>query len=445
MLLAKTVLFSAATLATAAAATPTNYVDLASVLSEALGSSRAQVSGDTVSSGGGLRAGDQLFSSNKAAHLNVQGDGNMVVYEASGRVRWSSNTHGDSSTRLQVQGDGNLVLYSGGGGVLWASNTNHGAKLVMQGDCNLVLYNGDNSVGWATNTSPCLAGPSPGPGPAPPSPSPPSPAPPSPSSLPDIPHKSLWFGWWGSNPDVYDTSSIAWDSVSDNDINKYGGPSLRFLYGVSKFFCQEAHESGKCTIRGDYQDRWNEAVPQMSNLLADQKILGFFAGDEMICGNGGTGATNTIVNTVRNTFPRGKAIIWINECGSTFRKHSIPANVDWVSSDHYRKTKKENYVQYVQNMYQPIFHKLQSHQSVVLIPGAGHPKDNHKMCDDKCTAETELKDAKGFVNWAHSDSRIAGIMPYSWSRDGKVEQGASQIGNNGDLVNFYKNLGRSTK
>ena len=136
---ARTVLFSAATLTAATAASPTDYVDLTSVLSEALfgggggggggalRGSLAQVSGDTVSSGGSLGAGDRLFAENKAAHLDVQGDGNMVVYEASGRVRWSSNTHGDSSTRLQVQGDGNLVLYSGGGGVLWASNV-HGTR-----------------------------------------------------------------------------------------------------------------------------------------------------------------------------------------------------------------------------------------------------------------------------------------------------------------------------
>ena len=220
---ARTVLFSAATLTAATAASPTDYVDLTSVLSEALfggggggggGALRgglAQVSGDTVSSGGSLGAGDRLFAENKAAQLDVQGDGNMVVYEASGKVRWASNTH-DTGAHLQMQGDGNLVLYSGGGGVLWASNTNHGAKLVMQSDCNLVLYNRDKSVGWASNTSPCLSGPSPGP-----SPSPPGPAPPSPSSLPDVPHKDLWFGWWGSNPDVYDTSSIAWDHVSEND------------------------------------------------------------------------------------------------------------------------------------------------------------------------------------------------------------------------------------
>ena len=236
-----------------------------------------------------------------------------------------------------------------------------------------------------------------------------------------------------------------WDGVSDDDIDQHGGPSLRFMQAVQHIFCEEGNESGKCTIRSDYQAAWNAAVPRFSQLLAAQKILGFFAGDEVICKNNAAGPTNTIVNTIRNTFPRGKAIIWINECGGTFKQHNVPENVDWVSADHYRKKKDAKYLQDVKTLFKPIFSKLHNHQSVVLIPGAGHPKDHYKMCDDKCTAQVELQDAKDFVKWAKGDSRVVGIMPYSWSRDGKVEQGASQLSHNGDLVKFYADLGRSTK
>ena len=81
--------------------------------------------GDTISRGGTLNANDQLFASNKAAHLLVQGDGNMVVYQANNKVLWASNTggKGGSGTHLVLQGDGNLVLYDGSN-VLWTSNTN---------------------------------------------------------------------------------------------------------------------------------------------------------------------------------------------------------------------------------------------------------------------------------------------------------------------------------
>ena len=123
----------------------------------------------------------------------------------------------------------------------------------------------------------------------------------------------------------------------------------------------------------------------------------------------------------------------------------MPANVDWVSSDHYRTKSSDDYLHDVKEMYAPIFSKMHGHQRAVLIPGAGHPKDHHKMCDDQCTAKVELQDAKDFVDWAKSDSRIVGVMPYSWMRDGQVEQGANQLSGNGDLLKFYADLGRSTK
>ena len=261
--------------------------------------------------------------------------------------------------------------------------------------------------------------------------------------VPDLPHKDLWFGMWGSTPDVYEWSSIAWDNVPDSDIDQHGGPNLRFFYDVTPFFCSDIHN---CQIYSDYQQRWNNAVPKMTQLLNDQKILGFFGGDEGICHNHAAGPTNTILNTVRNSFPRGKAIIWINECSSTWPDHSMPEAADWVSADHYRKKTSDDYIGDVKKVYDNgIFKKLHSHQKVVLIPGVGHPRDHYKMCDDKCTAEAELKDAKDFVNWAHKDSRVAAIAAYAWMRDGTVEQGLNQLGDNGDLVNYYQNLGRSTK
>ena len=396
----------------------------------------AVVSSDTLSRGNSLHAGDEMYSGNKAAFVSVQTDGNMVVYEKpSGHVLWASNTQGGSGTHLEMQGDGNLVLYDGSK-VLWASNTNGGSRLLMQSDCNLVLYNSDNSVGWATNTHCSSPGPSPGPGPSPP------PAP-GPGTLPDVPSKPLWFGMWGSTPEVYPWSSIAWDAVTESDIEQYGGPNLRFFYDVSKFFCADNHN---CQIYSDYQDRWNQAVPKLTQYLKDQKILGFFLGDEVICHNHAAGPTNTMADTVRNSFPRGKAIIWINECGSTWPAHSMPANVDWVSQDRYRSTSDEDYIGKVKDIYNNgAFQKMHSYQKAVIYPGVGHPKDNYQICDDKCTAKVELQDAKDFLAWAKSDDRVVAMAAYAWMRDGHVEKGLKQLKYNEDLIKFYSDLGRSTK
>jgi len=55
---------------------------------------------------------------------------------------------------LQVQSDGNVVLYRNGGRVLWSTNKFPGAgtKLVMQDDCNLAVYGGDGKAHWDLKT-----------------------------------------------------------------------------------------------------------------------------------------------------------------------------------------------------------------------------------------------------------------------------------------------------
>lgn len=54
--------------------------------------------------------------------LKNQLDGNLVIY-SSGTATWSTDTNGQQSSHLDMQADGNLVLYKNTGGVTWASNT----------------------------------------------------------------------------------------------------------------------------------------------------------------------------------------------------------------------------------------------------------------------------------------------------------------------------------
>lgn len=265
------------------------------------------------------------------------------------------------------------------------------------------------------------------------------------AGLSDVPQKPLWFGMWGSDQDSNGFSSLVWDAVQDSDVDQHGGGDLRFLYPVWKFFCQEQQQTGVCTLYSDYQSRWDNAVSKMKQYLSSGKIIGFFPGDERICKMKGTGVTDTIINTVRNDFPKGTAIIYINECGSTWPEHSMPEGADWVSVDRYRGDKDQDYVKDVKKIYDDIFKKLHSGQKVGLCPGVGHPRDHEKICDDECTANVELQDAKDFVEWAHSDDRVIFIAPYAWMRDGQIEVGLNQMSHNDELKQFYKKLGQSTK
>ncbi|NQX06587.1 hypothetical protein HQQ82_17430 [Rathayibacter sp. VKM Ac-2856] len=106
---------------------------------------------DRLTSGSTLYADQQITSSDGGSRFVMQGDGNAVVYDASGRPTFSTETAGVGS-RIEMQSDGNLVVYTASGRPVWQSGTagSYGASLVMQNDGNLVVYRTDGSAAWSS-------------------------------------------------------------------------------------------------------------------------------------------------------------------------------------------------------------------------------------------------------------------------------------------------------
>lgn len=127
----------------------------------------AAVLGSSMGAGQTLSATDQLVAQDGSHRLVMQADGNAVVYTASGRPAWSSNTFVRNS-RLVVQTDGNAVIYTPDNRPVWNSGTagRSTSRLVMQNDGNLVLYGTDNRATWSTRTG-VIAPPPPPPPPGP--------------------------------------------------------------------------------------------------------------------------------------------------------------------------------------------------------------------------------------------------------------------------------------
>ncbi|MFJ5274637.1 protein kinase [Streptomyces sp. NPDC088358] len=85
--------------------------------------------------------------------LIMQTDGNLVLYDESGKARWASRTQGPGNTAV-FQEDGNLVVYGAQAKPLWASNSQgaNGATLKVLEDGNMVIAI-DDRIAWQTGTA----------------------------------------------------------------------------------------------------------------------------------------------------------------------------------------------------------------------------------------------------------------------------------------------------
>ena len=179
-----------------------------------------------------------------------------------------------------------------------------------------------------------------------------------------------------------------------------------------------------------------------------------------------------MADTMRKDFPRGTAIIFGNECGSTFFKEDlipkalciplppipeswaagvslllpvqVPDSIDWISVDKYHKDDKDGFVDKLRGLYeQYIYPKLASHQKVGVSPRVGPCKEDQDCPDpddESKAAEVELDDAKEFVDWQKSDDRIAFMIPYRLDDFVRMKGGKAD-----DLRDYWYDYGKGTK
>jgi hypothetical protein len=107
-----------------------------------------------------LMPGQYMSSPNGRYQLQMQTDGNLVLYNVANMAAlWQSHTSMYPGLRAVMQADGNFVLYDGWVeygqyNAYWHSHTWQypGSTLHLQDDGNLVIYAPDGYVPWHTNT-----------------------------------------------------------------------------------------------------------------------------------------------------------------------------------------------------------------------------------------------------------------------------------------------------
>lgn len=102
--------------------------------------------------GQGLRRGQTLLSCDGRFTLNMQNDGNLVLYFDQAPI-WHTGTVNSSAAGVVMRADGNLQEFDANGIVLWQSGTSGhpGAGALLQNDGNFVIYAASQPV-WASNT-----------------------------------------------------------------------------------------------------------------------------------------------------------------------------------------------------------------------------------------------------------------------------------------------------
>jgi hypothetical protein len=100
---------------------------------------------------------NEIVSINGRFKLNLQADGNLVVYDTdTASTIWTGRTEQSDASFLEMQQDGNLVLYSSDGSPRWASDTfgkcSH-PYLTLQNDGTLAMYAHDKQgIIWSSFT-----------------------------------------------------------------------------------------------------------------------------------------------------------------------------------------------------------------------------------------------------------------------------------------------------
>jgi hypothetical protein len=104
-----------------------------------------------LSVGAELLSGGWTYSYDGRFNLSMQRDGDLALYFGSTRL-WDTGTN--SGARVNMQGDGNLVVYDAAGNPLWDSGTwgNPGAHLALNNEGNLIIYATNGAVLWTSNT-----------------------------------------------------------------------------------------------------------------------------------------------------------------------------------------------------------------------------------------------------------------------------------------------------
>jgi len=157
-------------------------------------------------------------------------------------------------------------------------------------------------------------------------------------------------------------------------------------------------------------------APTWIRYQREGKLLGFLIGDELQRRGASRESVVSMAATVRQTFPKGTAIIWISDT----MKPPLPPDIDWWSSDVYRTNRnfiKMRGCSFVEEQMKPLWNQMpvSSDQKWVVVPGAFEDPSFLQGCSEESYWRGLRNDFACVTRWADADPRIAAIFPFMFS------------------------------
>eukprot|EP00976_Prorocentrum_cordatum_P043764 885317-Prorocentrum_minimum.AAC.1 len=269
-----------------------------------------------------------------------------------------------------------------------------------------------------------------------------------------------WISMWDENQYVphefYGWANLGFTANITN-ITAGAKLGLRHLYKATPLFWERSGTpKSPLRLRADYKEQWEVMWPTLVELYRNGSVVGFVLGDELVWMGVDWGAIETAANLIRHDFPG--AIIWMNEAISVVRGHCnhfhvcsnfthVPAAISWFSLDRYWTTAiHKDHANRLRESYEKhLIPKLNSNQSIVLVPGGFASKYNSKKCNFNCYEEFMTRDALDYLDWAIEDGRIAAIIPYHWHYCPGCKSTRNEIGVQGMNLTraMWRSIGRS--
>lgn len=254
-------------------------------------------------------------------------------------------------------------------------------------------------------------------------------------------HSWMNLNYYGPNGDTVQAQLDAWD--------KYGTPSL---FGNLPLF----NRSNGGSLYPGWEQEVEGIVSELRpNFGPGRAFRGIFLGDEICCRNTECYAASLAPAAAKLRELLGKdAILATNECALDPPKGGypdIPADFDLWSVDTYNgffpgSRGADEVAQAKRDYERGVFPFLKPHQKAMLVPGMfGCLNESRAGVDHAWIEASLLEKLDGYWDWARSDTRVAGFVPWHYSSRGHDQAPGSPCDMMLGATNFTRAMARLRK